>query len=135
MRVLVVEDEQAVAQLLTLMLETDADFEVKIARDSAAAERILKDDSEEFDGIVLDLNLGNSMGLHTYEKIRGAAPETAIITYTGDLDEQTSRRLASDGVRVLIKGLADSATIVPIIRGSIASFKATRTVKQLLNSA
>ncbi len=134
MKILVVEDGGVVAEEIKTALEADDAINVEVAHNRSDAEQVLSE-GEDWDGIVLDLDLGESQGYESYERMRRAAPNSAIIAYSGNLDAVTSQRLAEDGVRVLIRGLSSPSSILPIIKGSIDSFKATRALRALLNPA
>jgi two-component system cell cycle sensor histidine kinase/response regulator CckA len=87
-RVLLVEDSQPEAQLLTLELAAvpDARFSVRREPRLSAALSALAD--QVFDVALLDLTLPDSFGLDTFHRLHRAQPSLPIVVLTG-LDDQS----------------------------------------------
>lgn len=96
-KVLVVEDEEAVAMTLNAIL-TDDGYQVEEALTAAAALRLIE--SSSFDVALLDLRVGADDGLAILRRLKQVAPETValILTGYGSLDTaiQAMRMGASD---------------------------------------
>lgn len=99
-RILFVEDDPGYARLIREMLKeySRAVFEPTHVTKIASALKHLK--AETFDVILLDLNLPDSWGFETFEKVHTASPSTPVVVLTGMTDEQL-------GVVAVQKGAQD----------------------------
>src|ERR1044072_2337466 len=78
MRILIVEDEQHLAEGLGFNREVE-NFDVKIAADGAAALRLLLEEKENFDAIILDVMLPEVDGFTVANTLREAKNSTPIL--------------------------------------------------------
>ncbi len=83
-RILVVDDDPKMRELLRRYL-TDNQFEVSLAQDAAAMNRLML--REPFDLIVLDLMMPGEDGLSVVRRLRGANDRTPIIMLTAKGDD------------------------------------------------
>jgi DNA-binding response OmpR family regulator len=81
MKILIVEDEQHIAEGLRFNLEAE-DFEVEIAADGRAALEILTGENKRFDAIVLDVMLPEIDGFEVAQTLREAENFTPILMLT-----------------------------------------------------
>src|ERR1044072_8799869 len=81
MRILIVEDEQHLAEGLCFNLEVE-NFDVKIAADGAEALRLLLEEKENFDAIILDVMLPEVNGFTVAKTLREAKDYTPILMLT-----------------------------------------------------
>jgi CheY-like chemotaxis protein len=79
-KVLVVDDDPAIRDLLTEILKSDG-YEVEVACDGLQASRILK--SGHFDLVITDLVMPNAEGLETIQEIRRNYPGLRVIALSG----------------------------------------------------
>jgi len=84
-RVLVVEDDPAVARVLELALR-QAGHEVRLARTLAEGERALE---EPFDAVVLDLNLPGGNGLDLLRRLSGREGAPPVLVLSALKQERT----------------------------------------------
>ena len=84
LRVLVVDDEVAVGELVKRTLE-EAGHQVEVARDGAEALRMIHLD--DFDAVLLDMKMPGLGGPEVYRCIKGLRPEIAarVLFMTGDV--------------------------------------------------
>ena len=104
-RVLLVEDNSADAQLVAdgLMVSRPPGFEVHQA--SRLSEAVLRLGVERFDVVLLDLGLPDAAGLSGLEAISRTAPGTAIVVRTGLSDESIAvEAIASGAQDYIVKG-------------------------------
>ena len=80
-RVLVIEDDDDVAELLTLQLEFGLDAKVVRARDGYVGLALLR--SEDFDVAVLDVLLPGASGLAILERLQRHEVLTPVVVLTG----------------------------------------------------
>jgi DNA-binding response OmpR family regulator len=103
MRILVVEDEKTVADMLCKALEALGN-DCVWAEDAAAATRLLGE--HEVDAVTLDLRMPGKPGVTWLEEMARTRPELArsTLVITGSyLDARTVERLARCGAGVLSK--------------------------------
>ncbi len=81
MRILIVEDEQHLAEGLRFNLEAEG-FETEIAADGKIALEILADENNIFDAIVLDVMLPHVDGFTIAKTVREAENYTPILMLT-----------------------------------------------------
>ena len=73
--------------------------------------------SSPADVVLLDLSLPDSVGFSTFEKVREAAPDAALIVLSGMTDEDLAvKTVKKGGQDYLVKGQLDSASLVRAIR-------------------
>jgi DNA-binding response OmpR family regulator len=81
MRILIVEDEQHLAEGLCFNLEVE-NFDVEIAADGAKALHLLLEEKENFDAIILDVMLPEVDGFTVAKTLREAKNYTPILMLT-----------------------------------------------------
>ena len=79
-KVLVVDDEVQVGELLTELLKKER-YAVKCVTSGEEAVEIIS--KEDFNIVLLDIKLSGISGIETLEKIRAAKPEQIVIMITG----------------------------------------------------
>ena len=115
-RVLLVEDDPADALLhKTLLKDVGFRSEVVHAVDLASALAYMAD--RNFDVVLMDLNLPDSDGLHTVERVVQAQPSSPVILLTALRDEQLALTCLQTGAQdYLEKGQIDGQALVRSIR-------------------
>lgn len=103
MRVLVVEDDKSTAFLLRRVLSEDG-YAIDVAFTGEEARLLAA--VNEYDGIILDLQLTDRHGLLILQELRRTGQSTPVLVYTGRSD-------ASSIVRALDAG-ADSYIVKPV---------------------
>jgi two-component system response regulator PilR (NtrC family) len=78
-RILVVDDEASLREVLTIMLQREG-YDVETAADGAAAQALLQE--SDFDLIISDINMPKVSGLKLLGFVREHAPETMMIMIT-----------------------------------------------------
>lgn len=100
-KILVVEDN-LINQLVTKKIIEKNNYACKVVDDGYAALKILQE--EEFDLILMDINMPLMNGFETSKRIRLAAIETPIVALTAfDKDEITDEALSSGMNDIIIK--------------------------------
>lgn len=80
-RILVVDDEEHVSELITRMLE-HLGYQVVVVNSGQDALALLKD-KEHFDAVVLDMNMPTMSGKDTLLKLKKVQPELPVVISTG----------------------------------------------------
>lgn len=103
MRILIVDDDRAILSLMTRVLNDEA-YAIDVASTGEEARTLAL--VHEYDGIILDLNLGDRHGLEVLQELRRAGRRTPIMLYSGKGDSET-----------IVRGLdagADDFVVKPI---------------------
>jgi len=87
--ILVVDDESDVRDLLSKFL-TRRGYEVKTAGDGEAALEAIRETRPDI--VLLDIRLPKVDGLSVLQRLRDEADDVAIITMSGNADEETARK-------------------------------------------
>jgi len=80
MRILVVDDDQAILKLIQRVLRDDA-YAVDVAASGEEARTLAL--VNEYDGIILDLQLGDRHGFEILQELRGQGRRTPVLLYSG----------------------------------------------------
>jgi serine phosphatase RsbU (regulator of sigma subunit) len=128
--VLLVEDDAGDALLAQELLK-DAWPGVKVshARSMADAEAALRG---PVDCVVLDLGLPDAQGLEALARVQAAAPETAVVVLTGNVDADRGIEALSAGAQdYLVKGVMGGEGLARAIGYSIQRKLSERTAREL----
>lgn len=99
-RILIVEDEEDIGLLLSVILKT-AGYIVAYASGALRANELIK--SDQFQFILLDLNLGNSHGLDLMPSIRKHQSDTEVIVISAYTDDSVQKAVFAQGIKQFIK--------------------------------
>src|SRR6476620_11718654 len=103
MRLLIVEDDKSTAFLLRRLMVEDG-YAVDVA--STGEEARMLSGVNQYDGIILDLQLGDRHGLLILQELRRGGMTTPVLVYTGRSDVQSLTRVLDAG--------ADGYVIKPV---------------------
>jgi CheY-like chemotaxis protein len=104
-KILLVEDDKVMADLLSLELE-EAGFDTVYAKDGAKALEILS--SQSFDGLLSDLFMPNMDGLQLIDAVTAMSINITIIIISGSINSSIDLLLKEKGVKhVFLKPLTD----------------------------
>jgi two-component system, cell cycle response regulator len=131
-KVLLVEDMPVIARVTEQMLKKGminrytSTLVMRMSETLAALAR------EDFDIILLDLNLPDSRDLDTVARVVEQAPETPIIVLTATNDEDMGRRAVQMGAQdFLLKGDFNYMTLDRAMMFAIERHRLQRTLRQL----
>ena len=103
-RIMVVDDEEAVREILRAMLERESHSVVEAENGKVALDRLQE---EQADVVVADLFMPEMDGLQLITKLREESPETKVVAISGSVYERRHRFLEiagrMDSVRTLAK--------------------------------
>jgi len=115
MRVLIVEDDQSQAYLLRRLLSEDG-YAIDVARTGEEARLLTA--TNDYDGMILDLQLADCHGLTILQELRATGKRIAVLVYTGDsdapsiikaldagADEYVVKPLSNDAMRARVRAL------------------------------
>ncbi len=118
--ILLVEDSESDAVILQeeVRQSNKGNYNFKIAGSMQQAIEYLKKDN--FDAVLLDLNLPDSSGLETVKAVRYSQPDIPIVVLTGLEDEKTGIEAVRMGAQdYLVKGKTDGRLISRAVRYAI----------------
>lgn len=142
-RIFLLEDNDDDAALLRISLSRDKSMRFEIERATTLAAGLEALGRGNYDVILTDLKLPDSMGLDTFYKVHAAYPGIPIIVLSGLADEKSALETVQKGAQdYLIKGQITDRALVRVIRYSIErhmllarlekSLKEIRTLRGLL---
>jgi DNA-binding NtrC family response regulator len=115
-RVLLVEDDPAVRTALLGALE-DAGFEAEGTGDAMEALAILA--QRHVRVVVADYHLPGIAGLDLLAALRGTAPGTALILYSGGMTNELAAEARAFGVRVVLEKPVSAEQLVGAVRAAL----------------
>ena len=128
-RILVIEDDRTMAKLVRLVLTEDG-YAVDVA--GSGEEGRLLGMLHDYDGIVLDLGLGDRHGTEILQELRRAGRTTPVLVFTGrDESESIVRVLDAGADEYVVKPVSNEelrARVRALVRRGGAG---TRTTEQL----
>ncbi|MEW6354316.1 MAG: EAL domain-containing protein [Pseudomonadota bacterium] len=134
-KILLVEDSQADAKLVELMLAEDMHrhhFNVTHAERVADALKHLA--AQRFDAVLLDLSLPDGLGLDPVRELQSMAPWLPIVVLSGYGDEALALQAVQCGAQdYLIKGQVDARLLARALRYAIERKRAEEHLNFLAN--
>ena len=142
MRLLLVDDDAAILKLLTRVLHEDS-YAIDTASTGEEARTLAM--VNEYDGIILDLQLGDRHGFEILQELRRSGRRTPVLLYSGRSDTETIVRGLDAGaddyvvkpvsneelrarVRTLVRRGSGSRVSEQVITGNLTLNRLTRRV-------
>lgn len=120
MKLLVVEDDPLQFELLKRLLSQPEANQHEVLHANTLAKALEQLNGQNFDAILCDLNLPDSKGLQTVERVRAAGPDFPLIVFTSNDDEGTGIEAMRKGAQdYVIKGQPDSRALKRILNYSV----------------
>jgi PAS domain S-box-containing protein len=130
-KILIVEDDVLDAKLLKQQLVQTELSITKVSHTERLQEALDLLEHENFDVVLLDMNLPDSRGVDTLKQLHKAHPKLTIINVTGGTDEQVAlQALASGAQDYLIKGRFDPYVLSKSILYSIERKKTEEALRE-----
>ena len=114
-RILVVDDEEAIAEYFRIILAAER-YDVTVSASMRRAIDEFSRDPVGFDGVLLDMMLGDGTGLELYRRIRQVRPDLPIVVCTGFADADALDQIRGDGHEVLLKPCTRADVVNAIAR-------------------
>lgn len=119
-RVLLVEDDAADAYIFRRHLRTNSYHEFELEHVDQLADGLEQLSHGEFEVLVLDLGLPDSLGIETFSRAHHEAPDVPIIVLSGDDDEALALQAVREGAQdYLVKGEVTAALLARAIHYAI----------------
>lgn len=131
-KVLLVEDMLMIAKITEQMLKKSPSNHYAATHKAKLADAVLALKTEDFDVILLDLNLPDSRELDTLARVIEACPEVPIIVLTANNSDEVGLQAVKLGAQdFLLKGDFNYLTLDRAIIYSIERHRLQRTIRQL----
>ena len=119
-RILLIEDNPGDARLMKEYLPRNLPFELDIIHCELLERALATLARRTFDLVLCDLFLPDSMGFPTFEKVRAAAGEAAIVVLSGWEDQaQVEAALAAGARDYISKANLDGLKLVRLLRETV----------------
>jgi len=130
--VLLVEDVLMIATITQQMLKKSTSFKYSSVHCLKLADAIAKLKQEDFDVVLLDLNLPDSRELETLSRVIEAAPEVPVIVLTASNSDETGLQAVKMGAQdFLLKGDFNYITLDRAILYAMERHRLQRTIRQM----
>ena len=114
--VLLIEDDPVDARIVKEFLKESEDTRFNVTCRSRLSEGVTAISQMEFDVVILDLALPDSLGFNTFRELRAKVPTIPIIVLTGSSFQRDElRKLLDNTQNYLVKGYIDSISLVSTI--------------------
>ncbi len=131
MKILLVEDNLADAELIQEILSEFEDYQFTIAHAWRVSEALKQLAATEFDVVLLDLSLPDSWGLETLMQVKAQAPTIPLVVLTGSHDEEQALEAVRKGAQdYLLKGQLVGALLVRAIHYAIERNRTLEALRQ-----
>jgi diguanylate cyclase (GGDEF)-like protein len=119
-KVLLIEDNPGDVRLIQEMLADIGNPPLDLEWADRLSKGMERLGASRFDALLLDLELPDSEGIETLERILEHAPDVPIVVFTGSIDESTGIQAVQKGAQdYLVKGSVSSDLLVRSVRYSI----------------
>lgn len=122
-RLLIVEDDNSLNQMLTMHFEDKA-YEVSSAANCQEASRLLES-TREFDLILLDQQLPDGLGIEFIDQCLASEPRPSVIMMTGQHDLELAIKAIKKGATDFVHKPIESKTLDQAIEKALARRKAS----------
>lgn len=120
LKILLVEDEPGQARLIELSLEGDLDRKPDIVHVDRLEAALVAVREQDFDAVLLDLNLPDSTGLDTVSYMVQCAGRVPVLVLSGTDDSRVERDAIGFGAQDIIqKGSVTSDVLLRLIRHAV----------------
>jgi DNA-binding NtrC family response regulator len=114
-RVLVVDDEEAIAEYFRIILAAEH-YDVSVVASVQRAIDVFTREPSRYDLILLDMMLGDGTGLDLYQRVKQMRPDMPLVVCTGFAENDALELIRADGHEVLLKPCTRSDVIRAIGR-------------------
>jgi signal transduction histidine kinase len=135
LRVLLVEDNEAHAQLATAWIEHEGGGRFSVTCADRLAAALTQLSANPYDLVLLDLSLPDSDGLETFHALRARAGAIPIVLMTGHGDERLALQAMHEGAQdYLVKGDTDGRLLVRALHYAVQRRRAEVAERRLLEA-
>ncbi len=125
-RILVVDDEEAVAEFMGDLLESRG-FKVVVKTDSLAARELFKQNPHAFDLVITDQTMPKLRGTELALALLQLRPTLPVILYSGHSEGTTEERVKKCGIRGFLKKPVETSALFELITELLAEKDSAET--------
>jgi len=130
LRVLLVEDNAVDANLITALLRSSSPG-IQCSHVTRLDEALVRLGGDHPDVVLLDLNLDDSAGYETFDRVRQATAKAAILVLSGSDDEELAIKTVREGAQdYIVKGSFDGRLLLRSIRYAIERKRSEEALRQ-----
>ena len=131
LRVLIVEDDPAYVRLTNELLKENSRVKFELIHVKRFNDALKRINSEAFDAVLLDLNLPDSSGISTFERLYAQSPHMPIIVLTSLEDDELGVITVQKGAQdYLSKGQVDGNLLACSIQYALERKRSEEALKQ-----
>jgi PAS domain S-box-containing protein len=131
LKILLLEDQPADAELLDIVLAEDPKFQYQLTMSERVQQAIQLLQSQVFDVVLTDLSLPDASDMEAIAYLRQAAPDLPVVVLTGVDDPQVGLSALREGAQdYLVKGQLSHPLLVRTIRYAIERYRNQQTMQQ-----
>jgi PAS domain S-box-containing protein len=116
--VLVVDDEEAVREVINSVLEF-AGFDTLVAKDGSTAVQLFRENGGEIGLVLLDLSMPGLSGEQTFEELRRLDPTVRVLLSSGYSEAEATRRFVGRGLAGFIQKPYRPEQLVDAVRRAL----------------
>lgn len=138
LKILLIEDNPGDARLVQEMLKQEANPEYRLTHAESLSQGLDLMTQDQFDITLLDLNLPDSQGLTTLQRLYQIRPTTAVVVLTGMADDELGIQAIQAGAQdYLVKEEISSSLFTRFLRYAIERYQLLNNLqqKELFNQA
>ncbi|MBG03002.1 MAG: hypothetical protein CMM59_02870 [Rhodospirillaceae bacterium] len=129
LKILVVEDDNAIAKLITMIIEKSGPYAVERASSIVTAQERL--DQGGVDAALLDLELPDSSGIDTVRRICGMHPELPVVVLTSHSESEIAQQALREGAEDFVsKGTSIAIMLDRALRYSLERKRVSRELER-----
>ena len=129
--ILLVEDNPGDARRLQMILKETSSFTIHVQNVDRLSKALEAIGQKSYDVILLDLDLPDSQGINTFDRMNQLAPTTAIIVLTGLSDDEVALRVMQRGAQdCLVKGEIDTGILTRSLRYAVERKRAEDALRE-----
>lgn len=113
-KILLVDDELSHTRLIEVFLTANTLIETNLTKVNSLKECLNALVKDSYDVILLDLNLGDSYGLETLDRLLSVSPKASVVAFSNDMYEGI-RAIQKGAQDVLSKEHLDTATLAKAV--------------------
>ncbi len=119
-RVMIVDDEESVREITSMMLGDAGIEQILTASDGKEAMQLYKHRGNEIDLIILDLTMPHMDGEETFRQLRLINPDVKVILISGYSEQSVQDRFAGKGLRGFLQKPFTSEKLAKVINDSFS---------------
>ncbi len=132
--ILIVDDDKAIANFLSKILIKSEDNDYNVAVTHTAEDGLHLIEENNYDIVILDVNLPGKSGIEFLTEIKGVDPDVEVIVMTGDAKIETAIDALREGAYDYLQKPFTQEQVVTTIRNAYQKRRLTLEKRELINN-